>query len=156
MKLINITGDDPWNNEENKYSFYYKGCLCLILRNHLGALCGYVGVNSTNVFYQTEPPMDLIVYGNITYAGYGDTEPIGSPWFQRPIADAEGKTLWWVGFTCSYSDDFCPALAENIKHRVAPDAPYLPASMGGVAGEYKDIFFVINELVNLVDQITEV
>lgn len=156
MKLINITGNDPWNNEENRYSFYYKGYLCLILRNHLGSLCGYVGVTSTNVFYQAEPPMDLIVYGNISYAGYGDTETIGAPWFQRPITDAEGRTLWWVGFTCSSSDDFCPAFAESVKDAVEKETPYIPASMGGIAGEYKDLSFVIEELVVLVDQIAEV
>lgn len=47
-------GDGPWVDEPDKVQFYDEetGFTCLIVRNHGGALCGYVGVPQTHPLYR--------------------------------------------------------------------------------------------------------
>ncbi len=45
-------GDGPWQNEPDKVQFMTKvGLPALIVRNHGGALCGYVGIEPGHPFY---------------------------------------------------------------------------------------------------------
>lgn len=49
-------GDGDWKNEPDKkqYQDTETGYPCLIVRNHHGALCGYVGVNDKHPLYGVE------------------------------------------------------------------------------------------------------
>lgn len=38
-------GEGPWQHEPDRLEFEHAGLPCLIVRNHFGALCGYVGVS---------------------------------------------------------------------------------------------------------------
>jgi hypothetical protein len=83
----------PWDTEPDRAEWRMPelpGYACLILRNHMGALCGYVGVPPGHPVHGTE--LDAIdgqveVHGGVTFSsacsegdGPGsETEMVGSP-----------------------------------------------------------------------------
>lgn len=151
MKLIQLTPNDPWLQEENRYQFYYRGYPCLILRNHMGAFCGYVGITEKNRFYGI--PMEKLsfsVHGGITFAGYGDDASYGGHHFCRPSKDKDGNQLYWIGFDCAHKYDYCPAVAHQLKEAGVEPSLYLPKDK-----TYRTVNYVIGELQFLVDQIID-
>ena len=69
---------------------------CEIIRNSVGALCGYVIINSDNTLYGLDYDdiaglIDFTPHGGLTYANACDFS-------------------WKVGFDCAHSGDLCPHL----------------------------------------------
>lgn len=138
----------------------YKGFPCLIVRNPMGALCGYVGVppghplngvgyndcvfgcadfNSDDFHYcEHRPEGFLRVHGGLTFAdACRDDGPIC-----HVTMPGEPESVWWLGFDCSHCDDLTPRLISL---------------MGGKSfGEiYRDIPYVQNEVESLADQLSK-
>lgn len=96
-------GDGPWLTEPDYTSWYDAdtGYPCNVIRHeHLGHLCGYVGIPPGNRWYginadEMEPYPE--VHGGVTYGGPFGTDP----------------DLWWIGFDCSHAFDLVPGI-ENI------------------------------------------
>ena len=86
---------------------------CLIVRNRMGALCGYVGVPTGHPWHGT---------------GYDDIEPYpevgltfsGSCFKDRPKnegvchvpAPGRDPDVWWIGFDCAHAHDIVPSMDE--------------------------------------------
>jgi len=86
--------------EEGDYLEFYhnsKGIdvLCIIKRNSLGSLCGYVKLESWNKFYNSDiDDIPVNVHGGITYSDGGI-----------------------IGFDCSHSGDCNPYTSSNGTYR---------------------------------------
>jgi hypothetical protein len=116
---------NEWDTERDHLQWIQNGLNCLILRNPLGSLCGYVGVPEDHKYYGCGwDDIDVCVHGGVTFA---DT-----------MEDQIGNGLWWIGFDCSHCDDLTPAL-DKLGHR-----------FGGV---YKNFDYVIRETESLALQL---
>lgn len=110
--------DGPWMNEPDKiqYECPITGYPCLIVRNHLGALCGYVGVPSMHPLYKHDY-MDenllfqkLQVHGGITFSDICEPTEDQSIGICHKVEDGEDDNVWWFGFDCAHMWDLVPLL----------------------------------------------
>lgn len=79
---------------------------CIIKRNHLGSLCGYVKLEEWNRFY---------VSGN---------------WFDQDVeVHVHGGITYWedgiIGFDCSHTGDLRPKMDPETTHGVYRDMEYV-------------------------------
>jgi len=111
--------DGPWNNEPDKAQWVYNGLDCLIVRNHYGALCGYVGVPESSQYFekhydQVHEAIDLDVHGGLTFANKCRPHPEGDHKGICHIEEgAANKTVWWLGFDCAHAWDYSPRDSER-------------------------------------------
>lgn len=98
-----------------------------IARMELGHYCGYVEVSKDHVCYKASyfdaPLKDIAVHGGITFSEL------------VPAKEANSPAIWLVGFDCAHSCDFIPAL-----DRGNPD-------------NYRDLWWVFDELKKLAKQL---
>lgn len=116
----------PWQNEPDQLQWRddRTGLNCLILRNHFGALCGYVGVPAGHqMFGKTHHDVDAHAHGGLTFS------------------DSDG-TEWWFGFDCGHvtSGDLLPRWSDD--QDIAP-----------LMRTYRDIEFVRSECTHLAHQL---
>lgn len=111
-------GDGPWQQEPDKKQWQDEatGYPCLIVRNRMGALCGYVGVPKTHPSFEKDyDHVDVEVHGGLTFADHchaGVDESRGI------CHKADGDDhVWWLGFDCAHSGDLCPEQAAREKER---------------------------------------
>jgi hypothetical protein len=111
---------------------------CLIVRNRVGGLCGYVGVPPGHPWHgkgYDDVPAD--VHGGLTYADkcQGSICHVPQP--------GEPDDVWWLGFDCVHSGDIAPGRHGGLGYG------YLwPES-------YKNIAYVRGEVVSLARQVHE-
>ena len=68
---INRTGwpSGIWDSEPDRAEFIHSGFACLLVRNDLGAWCGYVGVpESHRSFGLDYDAVEVEIHGGLTYA----------------------------------------------------------------------------------------
>lgn len=126
----------PWDDEMDKIQWLDEatGFPCLIVRNRLGGLCGYVGVPRGHRFYEVDydnvsigdddGPYDENNYppahGGLTYAN----KCLDGPEDQticHVVEEGEDDDVWWVGFDCAHAFDLLPGmLALNKKYGEFP------------------------------------
>lgn len=82
-----------WLNEPNFLEWDFHNMHCLIIRNDLGVLCGYVGVNKEHELYQTNY-CNFRVHGGISFTG-------------NDVAGMKGD-LFYFGFDCARARDLIP------------------------------------------------
>jgi hypothetical protein len=122
-----------WDNEPDRVDFIHAGFSCFILRNPLGAWCGYVGVPNTHPAYEKSyDDIDVNVHGGLTYA-----EKCSGAICHIPQAGMPDD-VWWLGFDTAHSGDNPPSM------RIFKFNPN---------GTYKDMNYVINETKQLADQL---
>ncbi len=116
-------GDGPWQTESDYHEWVdaRTGFDCYIQRNRSGALCGYVGLPKGHEFcgahYSEVPWRRADVHGGLTWS-------------------SGRKGLWWLGFDCAHSEDYCPRLAlapEPTHHLVYRDFAYVKAEVEKMA-----------------------
>jgi hypothetical protein len=107
-------GPGPWQGEPDRveWSDEATGIACLVVRNEVGALCGYVGVPEGHPWYGKHfSGVDAgpDVHRELSYSnecqGNPDRETVC-----HVAGDGEPETLWWLGFHCSYARDLSPAI----------------------------------------------
>ena len=126
-----------WLDEESGYP-------CLILRNPIGVLCGYVGVQPSHPAYGKHfhvVDVDLRVHGGVTFACNGSHVPGG---VYHEVELGESDDVYWLGFHCGHMGDRCPRVEMQI---VAPRA------IVTVPGTYRDINYVTQECHRLAVQL---
>jgi len=99
----------PWENEPDRIQWRdpKTNQMCLIRRNHYGALCGYVGVGSDHPWYNhAYDSIDAKVHGGLTYGEHCDEDPIKGICHVPKIGEADH--MFWLGFDCGHSSDFIP------------------------------------------------
>jgi len=137
-------GSGEWDDEPDKMQWTDEatGFPCLIVRNRMGAWCGYVGVSEGHPWYKisyndVEPHPN--VHGGLTFASVcsGNEEGVC-----HEVEEGEDDEVWWLGFDCAHYQDHIPQMAKLL-------------SRGGNAS-YKDIAYVRNEVAELAQQAAEV
>jgi hypothetical protein len=122
--------DEPdkkqWEDTETKYP-------CLIVRNNLGNLCGYVGISKSHPMFEKDyDSIDVTCHGGLTYASkcYHNICHV--------VSENEDDNIWWLGFDCAHYNDLSPHL-----------------KMFNREGIYRDFNYVENECTNLAKQLKE-
>jgi hypothetical protein len=154
-------GDGPWTSEPDKEQWTDPdtGYACLLKRNMLGALCGYVGVPEGHPWHGSgywpgdggDRPLtpalrlleDVRVHGGLSYADACQEGPEGHTICHVP-GPGEPEPLWWFGFDCSHGYDFCPAMSLEFRQLGIP----VPRSFAGEA-VYRDVGYVKAECARL-------
>jgi hypothetical protein len=105
-------GTGEWQDEPDKKQWQDEetGYPCLVVRNQLGALCGYVGVPSGHPhFGQDYDKPDVEVHGGLTFADACQPSNDESRGICHKV-DVEDH-VWWFGFDCAHSWDLVPGMA---------------------------------------------
>lgn len=158
----------PWMNEPDKRHWVdaATGLDCLMVRNRMGAWCGYVAVTEGHPFfgvgysecvegcgndewcYEHSPDGRVEVHGGLTYASFcrESSEGEGHGICHVPF-EGRPERVWWLGFDCNHAGDLAPysaALAERGNPRpIAGD-------------EYRDVAYVEAECASLARQLAAV
>lgn len=132
-------GPGPWQTEPDKIQFKDKetGLPCLIVRNHMGALCGYVGVSEGHPAFgksyhdaeELVPGDEYInVHGGLTFSGHCDEEGPEDASICHIPEPGEPDNVWWLGFDCLHAHDIAPRMeADNARrYKETGDPVWLP------------------------------
>lgn len=128
----------PWNNEPDKLHFIDEetNMDCLVVRGPVGALCGYVGVDSTHPAFQVDYNRVMVdVHGGLTYGSMCDE---GGHICHVP-QNGRPHDVFWLGFDCSHSSDLAPAYDHKYS----------------TSGTYKELEYVIAEVRSLANQLAK-
>ncbi len=145
-------GEGPWQNESDEYEFEYRDIKCRVLRNKLGAWCGYIEIVKPDEWGDDYEEFPIEVHGGLTfYDEKSDTKP------------DDNKVV--IGFDCCHYFDQFPITSLKLMqylNRITKDANVIEFSNKMLALEeirpyiknetYKDISFVIKECKSMVDQ----
>jgi hypothetical protein len=137
-------GPGPWDTEPDKISWTDKatGLPCLIVRNRLGSLCGYVAVEPGHPMHGKDyDGVPVTVHGGLTFAGScNESGPVEQSVCHVPEPGKPGD-VFWFGFDCAHSDDVSPVMRDY--------------DLGGRAfgATYKPVGYVWGECVGLAGQL---
>jgi hypothetical protein len=151
------TGWPPgrWDDEPDKAQWVDPATDldCLIVRNHQGALCGYVGLPNTHPLYgsgysydwddDTETPGRIVgnldVHGGITYTATCDEGDDPSRGICHVPEAGRPHDIWWLGFDTAHHMDLVPSML-----RFGPRYH---------DGTYRTISYVVSECESLARQL---
>jgi len=156
-------GAGRWQDEPDKIQFVDEatGLDCLIVRSHLGALCGYVGVAEGHPLFGVEygdgPDDQLDVHGGITYSDACQVGPEAESVCHIP-APGQPDHLWWFGFDCAHLGDLCPAHQRRrdpivVARGIALGEAAPPAEM--FVDRYRDVDYVRAQCASLARQLAD-
>jgi len=109
----------PWDGEPDRWEGRHAGFPILVVRAHLGALCGYVGVPPGHPWHGVdyngvEALSSPDVHGGLTYSN--------SCQLEGPICHVakpgEPDAVWWLGFDCNHSGDLAPGMRAGEAGRI--------------------------------------
>lgn len=110
-------GSGPWDGEPDKISWTDEatGLSCLIVRNRIGSLCGYVAVEPGHPLHgSSDWDIPLDAHGGITFTDSCDEDaPIEGAICHVP-APGKPADVWWFGFDCAHAWDVSPALSQVL------------------------------------------
>jgi hypothetical protein len=162
--FIDKTGwvDGPWMHEPDRIEWRHEAApslACLIVRGHLGALCGYVGLPPGHPWHGKDYGADDMspdVHGGLTFAAPCDEDGrichVPQP--------GEPADVWWLGFDCGHGGDYFMMASGRIMAEKRPDlfsGTYEPPPPGTdpfwtTHGTYRDIAYVRAEVERLAEQ----
>ena len=138
-----------WQDEPDKMQFVDEatGYSCLIVRNSLGCLCGYVGIMRDHSLYGVDYNDDkfnnIDVHGGLTFSDKCNQHDCESKGICHVVEDGEDDNVWWLGFDCAHCKDYCPY--QIFKYDKIIPENYM----------YRNIHYVKNEIKNLARQLSE-
>jgi hypothetical protein len=147
-------GSGPWDDEPDKAQWVDEqtDLDCLIVRNHFGVLCGYVGVPRTHPAYgQPYEHLDVDVHGGLTYgAPCRESE---DPAFGICHVPEPGREhdIWWFGFDTGHFMDLQPGMEAMFAAHGLPS----PSRGDMFPTTYKTIDYVTRECQGLALQLAE-
>jgi hypothetical protein len=155
----------PWQQEPDKVQWQDEatGLPCLIVRNSMGALCGYVGVAEGHPWfameyrrgkvlgcgdtcendwhYQCTPAANVRVHGGITFSDFCQPHDDEASGICHLPAPGEPDRVYWFGFDCGHCNDLIPAWSgRDIGRMFGPSM-------------YRDIDYVKDQVKHLAVQI---
>lgn len=144
---LDAWGDGEWMIEPDRVQVDYRGVECEILRNSMGALCGYVTVPEGHEWHGKHyDEIECEVHGGLTF---GQQMPWGS----------SEKEEYVIGFDCAHFRDITPSceklLAEQRKKFPRPESSRGLLEEGPFTPIYKNIAYVRGEIESLVDQMLD-
>jgi hypothetical protein len=138
-------GPGPWRTEPDKTQWQDEatGLPCLIVRNGMGALCGYVGVPAGHPAHGKgyDDLLDIEVHGGLTFAAECSQANEATSVCHVPDP-GEPDDVWWLGFDCAHLGDQTPASELG-----------LDIALFGRPSVYRDYEYVTNEVTNLAAQL---
>ncbi len=147
-------GTGPWDGEPDKLSWKDGATAldCLIVRNHFGSLCGYVGVPQGHPFYgvhyaKVYQSLPDGVHGGLTYSD----NCFGDICHRADDGDVGGASVWWLGFDCAHYQDFSPGLYATV--RGLSSDPAMEILWHGKS--YKAVGYVTEEVTRLAAQLRQ-
>ena len=157
-------GEGPWMTEPDKVQWVDEatGLDCLIVRNHGGALCGYVGVgpdhpwhgrsysDAEEASYKAAPDDPIHVHGGLTFAGACAESEDPARGICHVAEPGRPEHVWWFGFDCAHSGDLSPATEAYFRD----EDPSL--MRGRWDASYKSRRYVEGQIRNLARQLSEV
>jgi hypothetical protein len=126
----------PWTDEPDRVEFEHAGLPCLINRNHMGALCGYVAVPTGHPWHgrnYSDDEISVDVHGGLSYSHKCQCEICHKP---KP---GEPDGVWWFGFDCGHCWDLIPV---TLTYGFSLDREV-----------YRDIAYVRREVESLAEQL---
>jgi hypothetical protein len=155
-------GDGPWTDEPDKLQWVDRetGLDCLIVRNRMGALCGYVGVPPEHPWHgkaYDEKVIDggeewdgcvgiIDVHGGLTYSDSCQEDADEAEGICHVPLPGREANVWWFGFDCAHSWDIAPAYEARDRER-----GYSPIRSGGES--YRTVAYVRDECASLARQL---
>lgn len=161
----------PWDDEPDKVVWIdpVTGLDCLIHRNRMGGLCGYVGIGPEHPFSgiayggcatradceggwtddesHVSPERVLEVHGGITFSSFCVEDPRGEAHGICHVAEpGRSERVWWFGFDCGHFMDVMPGMLA-LERGMGFSAP--------LDGAYRDILFVKEQIELLATQLKE-
>ncbi len=150
-------GEGPWCTEPDKVQWVDEqtNLDCLIVRNRVGALCGYVGVppehplhgRDYNSVYSLINGLD--VHGGLTFSGGCQETNDPSRGICHVPLDGRPDHVWWFGFDCAHLYDFVPQMSVFD----APPDNGRPRVNFLHEGTYRDLDYVKRECTQLARQL---
>jgi hypothetical protein len=127
----------PWDDEPDKAQWIDEatGLDCLIVRNPIGALCGYVGVPENHPWhgkdysdclrpdcdsddswshYDHSPGAGVDVHGGLTFAAACHPSEEGESHGICHVPEpGRPDNVWWFGFDCAHAYDLAPGMVMS-------------------------------------------
>lgn len=123
------TTPGPWDSEPDKAQWIdtATGYDCLVVRNRMGAWCGYVGVPPAHPAHGTRydsanelaPTADdgyryFDVHGGLTFSAFCDERSDDDgPRICHVPEPGRPEQVWWLGFDCVHEGDLAPKYADE-------------------------------------------
>lgn len=129
----------PWMSEPDRAQWIDDDTSlhCGIHRNDMGALCGYVGVDGSSIYYRAHcTSIAAYPHGGLTYCG--------NNFFMKDDNGNLMEGLWLIGFDCAHSCDLLPGIGFAYSRAIGNDC-----------ADYKDFEFVKGEVKRLALQLSE-
>jgi hypothetical protein len=146
-------GDGPWQSEPDRIEWRFSGTprlAMLIVRNSMGALCGYVGVPPGHPWHGKQyGEVDADVHGGLTYS---DACVEGGK-ICHVALPGEPEEVWWQGFDCGHSFDLAPGMNARLK-TCGGGLGFLSDLSDGT--NYRDVGYVRAEVERLALQASRV
>lgn len=125
-------GEGPWTHEPDEVFYLYNGFPCVIRRNALGVLCGYIGLclGHSQFAQHYDDVEGCDPHGGFTFS---ELRIAFNPVIPQLKEFDRQNVLWWLGFDCSHYMDVVPTFASI-------------QGLHSFDRTYKDINYVNNEL----------
>lgn len=140
-------GPGPWVDEPDEMRWLDEptGVECAIIRNIMGAWCGYCRLPPGHPWERLERgDIPAGVHGGITMKA-GIVEP--------GEAGDGAAVAHWIGFDCGHQEwDLLPGLEADIR-KAAAGLPGMPRLFEGMERTYRDQAYVTNEVRRLAVQV---
>lgn len=109
-----------WDDEPDKVQWQDKatGLPCLIVRNKIGTLCGYVGIPEGHPYFEKDSEDDVVdvrCHGGLTFSGHCQEHDKEHGICHVP-APGEPDNVWWLGFDCAHAFDLMPHVMAHIRN----------------------------------------
>jgi hypothetical protein len=143
-------GEGPWQHEPDKVQWAdpATGLPCLIVRNFIGALCGYVGIAAGHPYFgKPYGAIAVEVHGGLTYSDHCQPDGEESERICHIPGPAESDDVWWLGFDCGHAWDLAPGFVARFYEEG------LGRSLCNAGEKYRDIGYVEAEVTRLAAQL---
>lgn len=140
-----------WDQEPDKAQWIDEktGLDCLIKKNSMGALCGYVGVPQSHpLFGKRYDAADLSVHGGVNFADACEPDADEERGLCHTAQDAANEIVWWFGFDCAHSRDLKPAFTLHLP-------PHLADMLTMWNETYRNFEYVKSDVESLAAQLME-
>lgn len=119
----------PWDGEPDKVVWVDDDTDldCMIVRNLLGAWCGYVGVPPDHPWYLVDYfdlPVRVDVHGGLTFSATCDEDGDLATAICHVPEPGRPDDVWWLGFDTAHGGDLAPGQSVPFPGDVYRDQDY--------------------------------